>query len=80
MSQHMVEPERTQTIWRLRVAYWISKPKRAQAYARARAPTPTHQNTDTHTNARTQAYSYLSPSRARTQKYVILPSIATVVS
>ena len=34
----MVEPERTQKIWRLRVAHWISK----QEQARARAPTPTN--------------------------------------
>jgi hypothetical protein len=31
MSKNMLEPERTQTIWRLRVAYWISKPTRMHA-------------------------------------------------
>jgi hypothetical protein len=51
MSTNMVQPERTQTIWRPRLAYWISKPTRAQAHARARAPTPNH--THGRTRART---------------------------
>ena len=42
MSKNMVEPERTQTIWRLRVACWLSKPTRAQAHTRACAPTHAH--------------------------------------
>ena len=54
MSKNMSEPERTQTIWRLRVAYWISKCTRSQVHARARAPTPTHPPTYTHT--RTHRY------------------------
>ena len=32
MSKNMVEPEKTQTIWRLRVAYWISTPTRARTH------------------------------------------------
>jgi hypothetical protein len=49
VSTNMVEPERTQTIWRLRVAYWISKPTRAKEHARIRASTfpPTHTHTPT---------------------------------
>ena len=70
MSKHMVEPERTQTIWRLRVAYWVRKPTHAQAHARARAPTltkpttPAHSHTDasTHmlalTNARAHTHTH----------------------
>ena len=63
MSKNVVEPEKTQKIWRMGVAYWISK----QAHARARAPTLTHTHTHTHTHALTHV-------RASThaQKYVIL--------
>jgi hypothetical protein len=39
LSKNMAEMERKQTIWSLRVAYWISKSTRAQA------PTPTHART-----------------------------------
>ena len=46
MSKNMVQPERTQTIWRLRVAYWIGKLTRAQVHARAHAPT--HRNARCH--------------------------------
>jgi hypothetical protein len=56
MYKNIVDPERLQAIWRLRVAYWINEATRAQPHARARAsttPPPTH----THT---------------RTEKYVIL--------
>ena len=70
----MVQPERMQTIRRLRVAYWISKPTRSQAHTRARVPT--------HTRARTHAHEFrththtLTKARARahthTQKYVTL--------
>jgi hypothetical protein len=51
MSKNVVEPERPQTIWRLRVAYWISKVRRAHANARARAPTPPPPHPPTHTHA-----------------------------
>jgi hypothetical protein len=37
MSKNLVQPERKQKIWRLRVVYWISK----EAQARACAPTAT---------------------------------------
>ena len=53
-----------QTLWRLRVAYWISK----QAHASTCAPPPPHTHTHTHTDAAlTHAFE-----RTRTQKYVIL--------
>jgi hypothetical protein len=39
MSKNMVEPERPQTIWRPRIAWWISKGKRAQAHVCVRAAT-----------------------------------------
>ena len=42
MPKNIVEEERAQTISRLRVAYWISKPTRAQAHAHARAPPSPH--------------------------------------
>jgi hypothetical protein len=46
MSKYMVEPDRPQTIGRMRVEYWISKAARAQADAhslkRARARTHAH--------------------------------------
>ena len=48
MSKNKVEPERTQTIWRLRVSCWISKATRAQACARALAPTTTYPPKRTH--------------------------------
>ena len=70
MSKNMVEPERTQTIRRLRVAYWISKltrrkhtPALVHLYPLIHPPTHTHTHTHTHT-----------------QKHVILLSRATVVS
>ena len=45
MSKNMVEPERTETIWLLHLAYWISKPTRAQAHACACASTPARTHT-----------------------------------
>ena len=61
----MVEPKRTQTVWRWGVAYRISKVTRAQAHARPRAPIhPTHAD-----HARTRM---LSQTRAPTHTYVIL--------
>jgi hypothetical protein len=32
MSKNMVQRKRTQTIWRLRIAYWIRKPTRARTH------------------------------------------------
>ena len=81
MSKNLVEPERTQTIWRLRVAYWISKPTRAWRHARPCAPTLTlpptlsYSLSHTQTHARPQAYACLQPrarAHARTRKYVII--------
>ena len=62
-SKHVVQPERTQTIWRLRVAYWISKPTCAQAHACVLAATYTHTHARTHTHAHALA---LTHSRAHT--------------
>jgi hypothetical protein len=45
MSKNVVEPDRPQMIWRMRVANWISKATRAQAPDRARVPTPTYTHT-----------------------------------
>jgi hypothetical protein len=45
ISKNLVEPERTQKIWRLRVAYWISKSTRARPHGRPRISTPTHPST-----------------------------------
>ena len=65
MPKNVVEPERTQTIWRLSVAYWISKATREQAHVRARTPKHTHARTQcshpcawAHTQI---CYSYLFP-------------------
>ena len=49
----MVEPERPQKIWRMRVACWIGKDTRTQAHACAHAPTPTHMHALTRTHTRT---------------------------
>jgi hypothetical protein len=46
-SKNVVEPERMQTTWYLRVTYCISKPTRAQAHARLCVPTHTHTHTHT---------------------------------
>ena len=48
MLKNMVESERKQKIWRLRVAHSISKPTKAQAHAEARATTPTPPHARTH--------------------------------
>ena len=52
--KNIVEPERTQTIWRLRVAYWIRKNACTRASTRARScihtHPPTHPHTHTHTH------------------------------
>jgi hypothetical protein len=78
MSKNMVELERPQTIWRLRVAYWVSKDTRAQAHALAGSPT--HRKTNT--NARTYMSS-LSPTHTHTQMELCNTyrfSMATAVS
>jgi hypothetical protein len=48
ISKNKVQQERTQTIWRLRLEYWKSKP----AHTRAHTPTLTHTHTHTHTHTR----------------------------
>jgi hypothetical protein len=51
----MVERKRSQTIWRLRVAYWISKTTRAQASVHPHPPPPhTHTHSLTHTHSHTE--------------------------
>jgi hypothetical protein len=47
MWKNMVELEGPQTIWGLRVAYWMSKPTRAEEHSSACAPTHTHTHTHT---------------------------------
>ena len=42
MPKNVVEPEGPQTIWRMRVACWISKDIRLQRNSRVRVPTHTH--------------------------------------
>ena len=45
MSKNMMEPDRPQTIGRMRVKYWISKAARAQADAHALTRANTHART-----------------------------------
>ena len=75
MPKNLVEPERTQTIWRLSAAYWISKPTRAQVHARAHAPTHTDARTKTHNPTRARAHTLTH----RNMSYLLL-STTTVVS
>ena len=58
MSKNMVEPGRPQTIWRMPVAWWISKATHVQAHAQARThtPAPTHMHTRTLTHARAHTH------------------------
>jgi hypothetical protein len=56
----MVQPERTQAIRRLRVAYWINKATRSQAHARARAPTPTDADTWIRMTSPTHTLKYVT--------------------
>jgi hypothetical protein len=65
-SKYMVEQERTQTIWRLRVAYWISK---HAALVHLHPPTDKHTHTHTRTHKHTLAQARES---AYAHKYVIL--------
>jgi hypothetical protein len=62
MSKNLVQPEKPQATWCMRVACSISKATRAKAHARAHAPTPTA--THTHTHSRTQKYVIYSFSMA----------------
>jgi hypothetical protein len=61
MSKNMMEPERTQTIWRQRMPYGISKftRGRARAGAHARTHTLTH-NTDCFSKATVVSWTRLS--------------------
>ena len=47
ISKHLVEPERPQIIWHMRVSCWILKATRVQAHSRSSSPTPTHTHTHT---------------------------------
>jgi hypothetical protein len=67
MSKNMEEPKRTQTIWRLRVAYWITKQSKHTPVLVHPHPLPTRARAHTHTETRTHTLSV-----AHTQKYVIL--------
>ena len=58
ISKNMVEPERPETIWRMRVACWINKATRAQAHTRTRAPTPTHAHTYSRARAHTHTHTH----------------------
>ena len=73
MWKNVVEPERPQTIWRMRVACLVSKATRAQEHARASAttPTPTHTHSRKHARMRKHALTDNFPARshARTHKY-----------
>jgi hypothetical protein len=61
MSKNTLQPEKPQTIWRMRVACWISEATRSQAHARA-----------LHSHPRTRTHRHVL-NRARThKKYVIL--------
>jgi hypothetical protein len=63
-SKNVVEPERPQmTIWRMRVACWISKATCAQARASARAPTPTLRHTRARANVSTRMQSRVRRNR-----------------
>ena len=71
----MVEPERTQTIWRMRVAYSISKPKRAQAHTSANAPTPTH--LPTHVDARIHTHALYN---VNAPKYYVIRTLPVLLA
>ena len=85
MLKKLVEPDRPQKIWRLRVAYRISKPTCAQAHDCARAPTPIHTHTrarvrnqerthtSTHTHIHTHTHTHTQThTHTHTHKYIIL--------
>jgi hypothetical protein len=79
----MVESERTQTIWRLRLSYWISK-----IHARKHTPVlvypPTHPPTRTHAEIRN---IYCSPRQQWLRKrasllrymYIVLLNLSLVL-
>jgi hypothetical protein len=66
MFKNIVKPQRTKIIWRLRVAYWISKLTRASTGSRPY----THTHIHTRTHDRTRMFSP-TLARAHTQKYII---------
>ena len=72
MSKNLMEPERTQAIWRLRVAYWVSKPTRTQAHARACLLTHIHTHTDarTHRRLHPRAHARTSPPPTHTHREI----------
>jgi hypothetical protein len=85
MSKNVVEPERPQmTIWRMRVACWISKVTSTKAQARAHAPTSPLAPTHTHTHTHTQICNIYCGMSKVSQCYVIrtLPvsSVAEMIS
>ena len=92
MSKNVVEPGRLQTIWRMRVAYWINKATRAQAHARASAPTPTHTQTHaltrppTHTHTHTHThkatcntYCFSTEQRLRERAYYVICTLSVLL-
>jgi hypothetical protein len=74
MLKNMVEPERPQTvsIWRIRVAGWISKATRAHAHAHSHTPGNPHAPPHTHTHTHTHTQTDRQTDR---QKYVRLLSL-----
>jgi hypothetical protein len=79
----VVEPEGSQTIWRRRDAYWISRATRTKAHARARALTNTRRNihylllfhcNNCFVNA-PQCYVTLAVNCTRQQKFDALPGV-----
>ena len=61
VEKFLVESERPQTIWRMRVACWISKATRAKAHALARASTlrRMHAHACVHTHTHTHTHTHL---------------------
>ena len=74
-SKNMAELERVQITWRLRMAYSISKLKRAKAQARVSTGTPTHTRERAHIYARTHTHA-VTNTRARAHtgicKYLVI--------
>ena len=71
MSKNMMEPERTHTLWRLSMTYWISKQK-TPALVRPHPPIHTHARTHTRARADGRTHANLqtpspSLSHARTE-------------
>ena len=70
----MVKPERSQIIWRPRVACWIRKATRELAHARARVPTSRHKWTQTRTRmpSPTLALTHTHTHTHRNMQYLLL--------